>query len=78
MNEWKTMFECDKCGHVSGWRLDDCCGGCGDIKEPEKNRYNDHTGRYNGWDKVIVKWGFKGNKYNPLTWFNRGWIKKTT
>lgn len=69
------MYECDKCGHISGWKLDECCGGCGELKQPKKDERGLSDGYY-GWNKAVVKYGFKGNKFNPLTWNNWGWIKK--
>ncbi|MGG1060074.1 hypothetical protein [Bacillus licheniformis] len=75
MNEWKIMYQCDKCGHISGWKLDECCGGCDTLKNPIKDKYGFSDG-YDGWDKVVVKWSFKGSIFNPFSWCDWGWIVK--
>lgn len=63
------MYQCDNCGHISGWKYDRVCGGCGEIKEEDRFGYR-------GWTNVAVRWVSDEKWWNPLTWHSGHWRAK--
>jgi len=69
--EWKSMYQCNSCKHISGWNYDRVCGGCGELKA--KNNFEG----YHGWTSVIVRWVDTSKWWNPYTWDRGYWeVKK--
>ncbi len=70
MNEWKSMYQCDNCGYISGWKYDRVCGGCGEMKK------EDPLNGYKGWSAVAVRWVKDEKWWNPLSWHKGHWEVK--
>lgn len=70
MSEWQLMYQCNTCGHISGWKYDRVCGGCGEMKEEVRLE------GYKGWTNVAAKWVPDAKWWNPTTWASGHWEAK--